>query len=247
VCDISAVRADDSKGKKSSDNGRILTIATETYNRDGSVVTNKDALVLKAASTRQAFWLIKGFHLLMKESQGAGTRNVDRAASVVDMDLAAELFDSDDDVSPEVADADIAAIVKNVEVTGEVKLRRGKNLSGRQLHMMQETFEARQGAASMMQKIVRKMIGGVDEADLHFSPEELLSCFKVFDENGDGAISTLELRHVLMNIGGMRMSEQVRERRRAKRSEGPSEAKRGAERSEVPSEARCRAKRGQEV
>ena len=57
-----------------------------------------------------------------------------------------------------------------------------------------------------MQKIIRKMVNGGDVID--FSPEELLSCFKVFDLDGDGNISTDDLHHVLTTIGNLRMSEQ---------------------------------------
>jgi len=212
VKEIAAVRADDSNkwGKKKGDVGRILTIATPGC---------KDRLVLKAKSTRECFWMIRGLSMLMneaKESVGEtyshrnnGGRGNSRAASVVDMDLAAELFDSDsDEDAHDVLDSDIANLIKNVEMTGEVKLRHGKNLSDKQLAMMQETFEARQGAASILQKIVRRMMNPGQEQDVHFSPEELLGCFKIFDEDGDGHISTSELRHVLTNIGGMRMSEQ---------------------------------------
>ncbi|GMH80194.1 hypothetical protein TrST_g7788 [Triparma strigata] len=181
---------------KAVDKGKYFTITTD-----------KRELTLMAKSTREAFWFVKGFDGLIKEAQTAGKKK--KRASKVDLDLAAELWDDDDEeINPVVEDSDLQEILHDVELVGEVRLKRGKTLSNKQLVQIQETFETRQGAASILQKIVRKMVGALGSEQLDFSPEELYSCFKVFDEDGDGAISTSELRHVLMNIGGMRMSEQ---------------------------------------
>ncbi|GMH77112.1 hypothetical protein TrLO_g9107 [Triparma laevis f. longispina] len=181
---------------KAADKGKYFTITTD-----------KRELTLMAKSTREAFWFVKGFSGLIKEAQTACSKK--KRFSKIDMDLAAELWDSSDsEINEEVEDSDLKEIIHDVETLGEVRLKRGKTLSNKQLVRIQETFETRQGAASILQKIVRKMVGALGSEQLDFSPEELYSCFKVFDEDGDGAISTSELRHVLMNIGGMRMSEQ---------------------------------------
>ncbi|GMI10360.1 hypothetical protein TrRE_jg6693 [Triparma retinervis] len=199
VIDIVDVMASDKLSKKHSDKGKCFTITT-----------SKRTLNLMAGNQKQCFWFIRGFDGLMKDAKTAGSRMKKKRESIIDEDLAAELFgdDGEDGGKEVVDDEDLIQIIKNVEIDGEVKLKRGKTLSDRQLLQIQETFETRQGAASVLQKIVRKMVSNVGEETCDFSPEELLSCFKIFDEDGDGQISTPELRHVLTNLGGLRMSEQ---------------------------------------
>merc|ERR1712063_6506 len=43
------------------------------------------------------------------------------------------------------------------------------------------------------------------------SEEEIVDAFKVFDKNGDGLISTVELRHVMTNLGEKLSEEEVDE------------------------------------
>ena len=89
-----------------------------------------------------------------------------------------QLWDDDDEeINSVVEDSDLQEILNDVELVGEVRLKRGKTLSNKQLVQIQETFETRQGAASILQKIVRKMVGALGSEQLDFSPEEVRAPF----------------------------------------------------------------------
>jgi len=197
VNDILDVSVDSKKGGK-HDRGKFFTIHAE--GRD---------LHLVASSAKEAFWFIKGFHGLLEEVEDKrsskklkqfGNPRGDRESTfdrTLDSDLANELFADDFTESTpssqdnQMSPSDLSAIIKNVELTGEVKLTRGLSLTKDQLGEVRGVFETRQGAASILQKIIRKMVGGGDDF-LDFSPEELLSCFKIFDLDGEWESSESE-------------------------------------------------------
>jgi len=130
VADIEDVIVDNTK-TNSGDRGKYFTIRTKQRH-----------LHLVASSAKESFWFIKGFHGLIEEaSEKRSSKKLKELdlnsnyyrESTVDSDLANELFASSEggsDHEEELLEkGDIDEIIKNVELTGEVRLTRGKSLT----------------------------------------------------------------------------------------------------------------------